>query len=106
MATATHDTIPCGAPGSGEHPVVQIQVVDPEGVLSPRYAEKVADELRTLLAGLECMEHGAAPAVTLTFGIGDDAAVMVVPHDCCRVLDDLVAEALDGSPIFVLIRPT
>ena len=105
MATVAHDTIPCPAPESGIHAVVEIEVIPSEGTAAPRYVESAVTELRGILAGLRCAEHGAAPALTVDFGQDDDATVAVVPHDCCPQLDDLVAAALKGSPIFRLMRP-
>lgn len=104
MAAVACDTIPCAAPESDEHAAVQIEVVPTEGSQAPRYVESVVGELEVLLAGLRCTNHGAAPALTVSFGQEDDATVVVVPHDCCPLLDDLVAEALKGSPIFRLLR--
>jgi hypothetical protein len=105
MATAAHDTIPCSAPESGEYAAVQIEVSPSEEPQAPRYIESVVGELRGILAGLRCAAHGTAPALTVDFGHDEDATVIVVPHDCCPQLDDLVADALRGSPIFRLIRP-
>jgi hypothetical protein len=106
MATAAHDTIACPAPESGEHAVVRIEVTPNDGPHAPRYVESIVAELRGIVAGLRCGDHGTAPALTVKFGNEDDAIVAVVPHDCCPQLDDLVADALRGSPIFRLMRPT
>lgn len=99
-----HDTTPCPPPGSGEHAVVQIKIRRGDGQQAPRYVDSVVGELRSSLAALRCMDHGAAPALTVEFGQDDDATVAVVPYNCCRKLDDLVADALKGSGIFRVIR--
>ena len=100
------DTIPCPPlPDSGECPVVQIEVDPNARHLAPHYVESVIEELRGLLAGLQCPDHGVAPAVHVEFGSDDDAAVAVVPHDCCPRLHQLIAHALRGVPIFRLVVP-
>ena len=104
MATVAHDTIPCPAPESAIHAVVQIEVVSGEETRAPRYVESAVEELRALLAGLRCAEHGGAPALTMDFGQDDDATVAIVAHDCCPQLGALVAVALRGSAIFRLTR--
>lgn len=105
MAIVAHDTIPSPAPGSGEHAAIQIEVSPGERLQAPRYVERVVGELGGILAGVHCADHGAAPALTVTFGQDDDATVAVVPHNCCPGLDELIAGALKGSPIFRLLRP-
>jgi hypothetical protein len=72
---------------------------------APRYVESVVSGLRAAIAGMRCPEHGMVPVLTLAFGTEDDATVAVVPRNCCSKLDELVADALRGSPIFRLMRP-
>jgi hypothetical protein len=105
MHNVAHDTIACPAPESGEHAVVHIEVDSNVRRFAPNYVESITGELRGLIAGLRCPQHGAAPAVHLALGPDDDTSVAVVPHDCCPMLDDLVADALKGSSIFRLMRP-
>ena len=100
------DTVPCPPmPESGEFPVVQIEVDPSARRLAPRYVESVIEELRALLAGLQCPDHFGAATVHVAFGTEDDPTVAVLPHDCCPRLDELLAHALRGSPIFRLIVP-
>jgi hypothetical protein len=94
-----HDTIP-SPPESGEYTTLQIEVRPSDGVLAPRYVQRVVSELHAALAGLRCPEHGTAPALTADFGTEDFAVVDVVPHDCCSKLDELVLRVLRRSPIF------
>ena len=63
------DTIPCPPmPESGEHPVVQIEVDASARRLAPHYVESVIGELRGLLAGLQCPDHGVVASVHVAFG--------------------------------------
>lgn len=106
MATIPPDTIPSPAPEPVEFTTIQIEVARAEAHQAPRYVERITAELRAILTGIRCSEHVTAPAVTVTFGPDDDAVVCIVPHDCCRHLDDLVEEALKDSPVFRVVRPT
>jgi hypothetical protein len=107
--TIARDKTPCPPPGSGEMPVVEIDVVAPDdassGYVSSGYVECVVQELRRRLASIRCPEHLAAPSLSVTFGPETDASVAVIPHDCCVKLDELVEGALDGTALFRVFRP-
>jgi hypothetical protein len=107
MATVdvAHDTIQSPPPESGEYAAVQIEVAPGAGDHAPHYVKRVVSELHTAVASVTCPEHGAAPALTVDFGTEDVGTVVVIPHDCCTKLDELVARALAGTPVFKVIRP-
>ena len=105
MAAIVRDTIPSPLPESGEYTIVQIEASYGAADHAPHYVESVIRELRQVVSSARCPVHDCGPSLIVDFGSGDGGTLDVIAHNCCPKLDDLIACALRGSPIFRLILP-
>src|SRR5260370_37598248 len=94
------ETIPCPPPDecdpeSGEYATVSVRVPIRSSHPAPRLAQTIEEELRELLAAVQCPEHGQ-PALT-ELSVSDDGAVRIVPIGCCDQVNRLVLAKLQES---------
>ena len=69
---------------------------------APQYVDSVLQELRQVVARARCPVHGCGPELTVDFGSGAQEGLLVIPHNCCPSLDQLVARVLRVYPLFRL----
>lgn len=102
---ASTDTTP-GTPRttseSGKHALVHVEASPGAMDRAPQYVESVLHELRQVVARARCPVHGSGPALTVDFGSGDQGSLDVIAHNCCSMLDEVVARALRVYPLFRL----
>jgi hypothetical protein len=101
----TRDTIRPATLTSDKYAIVTIEASPGARDRAPQYVDSVLQELRQIVARARCPSHGCGPTLTVDFGSGAQESLLVVPHNCCATLDEVVARALRVYPLFHLQRP-
>lgn len=98
----TRSTIRPKTLASDKPPIVRVKASPGAMDRAPHYVESVLHELRQVIARARCPVHECGPVLTVDFGSGAQENLVVVPHNCCPTLDELVARALRVYPLFRL----
>ena len=98
----THGTIRPTTLATDKHPIVRIEASPGAADRAPQYVDSVLQELRQVVVRARCPVHGCGPVLTVDFGSGARQSLLVIPHNCCPSLDELVARALRVYPLFRL----
>jgi hypothetical protein len=96
----TRDTIRPTTLSSDRYPIIRIDASPGAKDRAPLYVDSVLQELRQVVARARCPVHDCGPALTVDFGSGSQESLLVIPHNCCPTLDELVARALRVYPLF------
>lgn len=90
---------------SGKDSMVRVEASAGAMDRAPQYVDSVIHELRQAVARARCPVHDCGAALTVDFGSRDQGSLKVVAHNCCPILDEMVARALRVYPLFRLQVP-